>query len=111
MTTQSIFTFATPEPSEEKLTIQEQFQRFHEANPWVYLELKKLAMQLKARGHKKIGMKMLFEVLRWNFYMQAEDPTSPYLLNNNYTSRYARLLAANVPQLANTFEQRTLKTS
>jgi hypothetical protein len=105
-------TFADWQMSEtdEALTIQQQFQRFHEANPWVYHRLREMALELHHRGHRKIGIKMLIEALRWQYYRQTSDP-SGWKLNNNYSSRYARLIMEKTPCLRDSFETRTLKSA
>lgn len=87
-------------------SLDDQFNAFHKANPHVYQALKRLALQLARRGHRRIGIKMLFEVLRWQYAMSTNDPASDYKLNNNYTSFYARLLDAE-PELRGMFELRT----
>lgn len=92
-----------------KLSIQEQFEAFHKANPWVMTELLKIIRGLVQRGHKKIGIGMVFEVLRWQFFMATSDP-SGWKLNNNYRSRYARLIEQHHPDLSGIFEFRALKS-
>ena len=89
-------------------TIDDSFDRFHSANPWVYDALVELARDLHRRGRGKVGMKMLFEVLRWHWYMSTTDESSDFKLNNNYTSRYARLIMKNESDLEGIFEIRTL---
>jgi hypothetical protein len=109
--TQPEFSFVFHEPDyREEDTIQERFERFHRCNPWVYEQLRHRAHELLNRGHRKIGIKMLFEVLRWQYYMQTFDP-SGWKLNNNFTSRYARLLMEKDPALRNAFETRTIKSA
>lgn len=95
-----------PVPSSS--SIEANFDLFHQANPFVYRSLVKLARDLHRRGHRKVGMKMLFEVLRWQWSMATADPASEFKLNNNYTSRYARLIMDNEPDLAGIFEVRKL---
>lgn len=90
-------------------TIQEQFEDFHRANPWVYDRLVEMTRALVARGRAKVGMKMLFEVVRWEFWMRTADPYSDFKLNNNYHSRYARLIMSNQPDLDGIYETRELK--
>jgi len=90
-------------------SIEEAFGLFHAENPWVYVHLVKLARDLKQRGHRKIGIAMLFEVLRWSYLMSTSDPTSDFKLNNNYRSRYARKIMAEHPDLDGIFETRGLK--
>lgn len=88
-------------------SIEARFEAFHEANPHVYEALRRLALRMRARGRVRIGMKMLFEVLRWEYAMSTDDPNSDFKLNNNYTAHYARMLMANEPRLDGAFEVRT----
>lgn len=90
-----------------KVILDAQFEEFHKNNPEVYQELVRLARQMKARGHKQIGIKMLWEVLRWERAMKTTDQTE-WKLNNNYTSRYARLIMENEPDLEGFFVTRGL---
>lgn len=92
------------------LTIQQAFMAFHRANPWVYNALVALAHDMVDRGHSRIGIGMLAEVIRWHYYRQTDDPSSGFKLNNNYRSRYARMIAAREPALADVFETRELRT-
>lgn len=89
-------------------TLQERFEKFHKENPQVYKELLVLTRQAHDRGRKKIGIGMLFEVLRWNRFIQTNDPD--FKLNNNYRSRYARLIEEENWELRDIFETRTLKS-
>jgi len=90
-------------------SIEAQFLAFHEANPHVYNALRDLSLAWRRRGSRKIGMKMLFEVLRWKFVMTTDDPDSSFKLNNNYAPYYARTLMDNEPQLDGVFEIRELR--
>lgn len=92
-------------------SIQEAFEHFHAANPWVYEALRRLALDLVHRGRKKVGIGMLFEVLRWQHSRQTTDEHSDFKLNNNLRSRYARLLMENEEELAGVFEVRELKAA
>lgn len=87
-------------------TLQEKFEEFHENNPHVYLTLVRLAKEAKAKG-KHPGIKMLFEVARWELYMSTVG--DEFKLNNNYHSRYARLMMENESDLVGMFELRVLK--
>lgn len=90
--------------------IDRAFWVFHETNPDVYVELVRLCRDLRARGRTKVGMKMLFEVLRWSRMLRTEDPQSDFKLNNNYTSRFARLIMEFEPDLTGLFETRELRS-
>ena len=84
------------------------FWKFHRENPKVYEKIINLAERAKAQGRSKIGMKMIFEVIRWEHLIEtnAED----FKLNNNYTSRYVRILERDRPELAKMFEQRRIRS-
>lgn len=87
-------------------TIDERFAAFHAANPHVYDALESLALDLVRRGRRRIGIGMLFEVLRWSA-MRTDH--ADYRLNNNHRSRYARMLADRNRDLAEVFELRELR--
>lgn len=89
-------------------TLDARFRRFHAENPHVYEQLRDLALQLRRAGHERCGVKMLFEVLRWQRMLSTTDPEG-WKLNNSYTSRYARLLEDQEPELADFFELRRLQ--
>lgn len=91
-----------------KETIGDRFTRFHADNPKVYEALVRLARIAKSKGHKTVGMKMLFEVVRWEVYLETTDPN--FKLNNVFTSRYARLIMKQEKDLADFFETRELKS-
>lgn len=88
-------------------TLEERFWAFHQANPHVADALEELALDLVRRGRKRIGVGMLFEVLRWSSMRTEGDE---YRLNNSYRSRYARLLTDRHPDLCDAFELRELRT-
>ena len=97
--------FVAPAPGE---TIEGTFRAFHEANPWVYDALVRLARDMVARGRPRLGIGMLFEVLRWQWQLATTDGASDFKLNNNYRSRFARLIMESEPDLAGVFETRAL---
>jgi hypothetical protein len=95
------------ETPKKDLSIEERFRLFDQANPHVYQVLEQMALDLAARGHQRIGVKMLWETLRYRYAMQTSGDED-YCLDNNYTSRFARKLARN-PMLAERIEMRQLK--
>lgn len=88
--------------------IQEAFERFHANNPHVYSILDHLASQWLKR-HPTVGVKMLWEVLRWELGVDTNTEDT-FKLNNNYTSRYARMLVDNHPAWAGRIQLRALQT-
>ena len=89
---------------------ERRFREFHRDNPHVYEELVKLARQAKDAGKKKVGIKMLFEVVRWYAFIDTTDKYSDFKLNNNYHSRYARLIMAKEEDLVDIFDTRMLRS-
>lgn len=102
MITQNEFSFdRIVEPDED--SIPARFRRFHAANPNVYEALVHLARQLqKRRNMSKIGIGMLYEVLRWNYYMTT-DSEDDYKLSNDFRACYARKIMAEEPDLKGIF--------
>lgn len=93
---------------DKEFTIEEKFKAFHDENPKVYKQLEQMSWQLYNAGQNKIGIGMLFEVLRWRSMLRTTG--DEYKLNNNYRSRYVRLLIDNNPEFDSLFERRSLKS-
>jgi hypothetical protein len=94
-----------------RFTIQQRFEQFHLDNPWAYATLAQMIEELRAKGVERWGMKSLWEVLRWRIAIGQVRVVgdADFKLNNDYTSRYARLLVQNNPEWANMFELRELR--
>ena len=72
----------------------------------MYEGLVRLARELTAQGRARVGIKMLFEVLRWQHALRTTG--DEFKLNNNYHSHYARLIMSQEPDLDGVFETRRL---
>ncbi|MDX2908209.1 hypothetical protein [Streptomyces griseiscabiei] len=86
-------------------TITQQFHAFDAGHPWVYRALEQLVVQRLATGATRVGMKALFEALRWR------HPHGVKGLNNNYTALYARRLLDAHPQWASVIEVRRRRST
>jgi len=92
----------------KKPSIQVAFWRFHADNPWVANELERMTDELWRAGRRRVSMKMLFEVLRWE---SARTTTAnDFKLNNNFTAHYARLMMRRRPEWDDMFELRAVRT-
>lgn len=87
--------------------IQKAFEKFHADNPYVYRTLVDLAKTAKANGHKRVGIGLLWERMRWYYTMENKGGIK-FRLNNNFRSRYARIIMQNEPSLAGFFNTREL---
>ncbi len=90
-------------------SIQDNFEDFHANNPHIYNEIVKMARQWKKVGKKQLGIGMVFEVLRWNtaIITMSQD----FKLNNNYRSRYVRLIEDQESDLVGIFRTRVLTSA
>lgn len=86
--------------------IDQAFWKFHRENPSVYETLVSMTREAQALGRSKIGMKMLFEVIRWQHLVHTKS--DDFALNNNYTSRYVRIISEQHPELAHMFDTRRI---
>ncbi len=88
------------------MTSDARFREFHRNNPHVYDELVKLARRAKAAGRSRIGIRMLWERMRWEFTVETVRAAEEPKLNDHYTSKYARLIMDSEPGLEAIFETR-----
>ncbi len=83
------------------------FNQYHNENPQIWREFKKLSFEAKnVKGFKNYSANGIFEVIRWNTEVSADDK---YKINNNYRGDYARKLMAEYPEFKGFFRVRTLK--
>lgn len=87
--------------------IQARFEDFHKKNPHVYNRLVELTREWKASGNKKIGIGMLFEIMRWEKGLTTDNVR--FKLSNDFRSRYARLIQVNEPDISTMFNLRELR--
>ena len=99
--------FVVPE-HEPDATIQERYEAFDAANPWVKASLIVLLEDAKEHGEPGLSIRGLFERLRWSHVATTDHP---WKLNNNYTSRYARTILEERPDLAEMFRVRDLRAA
>lgn len=88
------------------MTIQQRFERFHINNPVIYQLIMRFTNEARRRGYKHYSIKGIFERVRW--HMNVETHGDVFKLNNNYTSRYVRLIEERHPELVGFFRTREL---
>jgi hypothetical protein len=93
---------------DDRPSIQQRFEDFHAVHPEVYRELVRLARVAKSRGRRRYSIDALMHVVRWTFDFEHDGE---FKINNDFSSRYARLIAEREPDLADFFETRKLKAS
>lgn len=86
---------------------RDRFEKFHAKNPEVYRSLVQYARIARNAGHRRIGIRLVWERMRWDRLMTVEDPEqSQVKLNDHYPPYYARLIMQREPDLAGIFEIR-----
>ena len=111
MTTQLTFDLAplvTPAYAPEA-TIQDRYEAWRDANPWVLPALGRLLDDWSAHGNRRVGVKAAVEWARY-FYNRATQG-DPWQWNNTYSSRLARALIEEYPHLADVIETRELRAA
>jgi hypothetical protein len=100
-------TAATARPT----TIQGRFEAFDAQHPEFYQAFRQIALDLWGRGVQRYGAKAIVEVIRFQRVMQGVVDTDGFRANNVYTSRMARRLMDECPDLSEFFEIRQLKSA
>ncbi|WP_203615376.1 hypothetical protein [Streptomyces sp. SID13726] len=85
-------------------TLTDRFRAFDAEHPYVYRALERLTADRLAAGATRVGLKALFEDLRWQL------PAGVRGLNNSFTALYARKLIEDHPDWASAFELRRRRT-
>lgn len=91
-----------------KMPVDQAFKAFHAANPWVVKELEKIAWEMIRSGRKKIGIQACVEVFRWE--TRRHTISRDFKINNNFCSRYSRMIMDRNPHWGQVFELRRIKT-
>lgn len=94
---------------EPRASIEERFAQFHEQNPHVLVALETLAADYLAAGRERIGIGMLFEVLRYQSGIRTVG--DQFRLNNDYRALYVRLVVERHPEWADAFETRARRAA
>ena len=89
---------------------ERRFYEFHGENPQVFEELVRLARRASQLGRRRIGIRMLWEVMRWNLTIEIDHEDDDYKFNDHFTSRYSRMIMERNPDLVGLFQVRTLRS-
>jgi hypothetical protein len=88
------------------MNLEKAFWKFHKENPHVYKLIVKYAREAKKAGFVTYGMKSIFERVRWHVHM--EKAVEEFKMNNNFSSRYSRLVMKKNRDLRAFFKTRPL---
>lgn len=107
---QSELEFTPVVPEAKESSIYARFHRFHANNPEVYNNLVRLAREFRRNSqnyNRKMGIGMLYEVLRWSYYINVDLGEEEFKLSNDFRAPYARLIMQQEPDLQDAFNIKT----
>jgi hypothetical protein len=100
--------FVSPTYAPE-LTIQQRWEMWRDANPWVLPYIADLLDDWSAHGGRRVGVKAAVEWARYHYTRQTRG--SVWKFDNSHSSRLARDLIAAYPHLAAVIETRELRAA
>lgn len=89
-------------------TIQERFEKFHAENPHIYHYFVLYARQAKAAGYEHYGCHAIMQRVRWHMEIETRSDDG-FKINNDFSSRYARRIMEQEPDLKGFFVTRRLE--
>jgi hypothetical protein len=92
-----------------KKTLDEKFFEYHHKNPHIYYLFEKFAREIKRSGQARYSMRTIMHRVRWHIDVDTIGENQ-FKMNNDYSSRFARLLVRLNPEFAGFFRMRKLKT-
>ena len=96
------------ERAKGRATIDERFRAFDRAHPGVFSLFREYAEQIRARGFNRYSADAILHRIRWWHHIERGD--RDFAINNNFSSRYARLLMEVDPSFVGFFEVRELRS-
>lgn len=88
--------------------LDQKFFAYHEKNPHILPLFLKFAKQAKSVGFSHYSIRAIVNRVRWHINIETKD-VDGFKMNNNYSSRYARLLVKENPEFEGFFRNRQLK--
>ena len=85
-------------------------REFRAQNPHVWAAFVELTVEMLAVGHRKLGVELIFNVIRWKTMLKSVDDTG-FKLNSNYKTEFSRMFMAEYPQYGAVFNTREEKGS
>lgn len=90
---------------------EERFQAFMRLHPEVFMAFRQRAQHLRERGKRHISADSICHYLRDETPIDARTGQDIYKINNNWSSRFARLLITEDPSFSAYIETRKLRSA
>ncbi len=94
----------------DSATIDARFREFDRAHPDVWRLFRQFALELLQAGREHYSADAILHRIRWHFATSGKCHDG-FKMNNNFSSRYARKLAAEDERFRGFFEFRRLKSA
>jgi hypothetical protein len=91
------------------VTLREKFEIFDRDNPEVFASVLRISRQYFDQGIR-VGARHVWEIMRWERWIETRDHASSFKLNDHYVPYYARKVMDADPLLAGYFEIRALRS-
>ena len=86
------------EPPNRADKIEVAFRKFHAAHREVYVLFQKYARELTAAGRTRFSADAILHRIRFYHAVNPDKEFEGFKINDNFSSRYARLLAEDFPE-------------
>ena len=90
-------------------SVEDRFWTFHLANPNIFKLFIRFAREAKQVGHQQYSARAIFHRVRWETTVVTNN-SGGFKINNDYSSRYARLAMSKHLDLSGFFIIRGLQT-
>lgn len=90
-------------------SIDTAFKKFHKDNPKVYQMFKEQVYRAIRNGREKFSANAIINWIRWEVALKVKTDEE-YKINNNFSSRYARLFVKDHPEHEHMFNFRDLRS-
>lgn len=98
----------SPMGTDARPSIDDRFRAFDREHPEVFRLFREYAEQIRARGFERYSADAILHRIRWWHHIERGD--RDFAINNNFSSRYARLLMEVDPSFVGFFEVRELRS-
>jgi hypothetical protein len=85
------------------------FAEYHHENPDIYAAFKRAAFKVRRTGRTHFGAKCIMEYVRFQTAVSGAH-LDGFKINNNFTSRYVRMLETDCPEFDGFFEKRQIRS-
>jgi len=86
------------------------FKAYHNANPHIFREFIRNAMEMKASGRTKSSAWLIINKIRWDHHIST-DGQETFKISNDYIALYPRLLIYNRPEFDGFFTLKKMKSN